>query len=62
MHRRRIIRGGVSLTHSHPPHKLSPRRNAAVAARVVDVAVRGIDEKKSARGMLPRLGSLGVSA
>ena len=58
--RRRTIRGGASLTHSHPRHKLSPRRNAGV--RVADVAVRGIDGKRSARGTSPRLVSQAVSA
>jgi hypothetical protein len=60
MYRRRTIRGKASLTHSHPRHNLSPPRNAVVPA--VDVAVHGIDGKRSARGTLPRLASLAVSA
>ena len=50
----------ASLTRSHPRHKRRLLRSAAVDA--ADAGAHAIDEKKSARGTLPRLVSLVVLA
>jgi hypothetical protein len=50
----------ASLTRSHPRHRRNLPRSAVPGA--VDAAAHAIDEKKNARGTLPRLVSQVVSA
>lgn len=60
MKRGRTTPARASLTRSHPRHKDSLRRSAAVDA--VDAAAHAIDGKKSGKGTSPHLVSLVVSA